>query len=46
MLVALDLRPIALEAPKQEYYAVLNEYFRTNSLGVLTDFLTRLYVLG
>lgn len=43
VLVRLGLRPLVVEAPKQEYFACLNHYFRTADFGPLRDFVVRLY---
>lgn len=43
ILVRLGLRPIAVEAPKQEYLALLNHYYRTGELSPFIDFCIRLY---
>jgi Fic family protein len=45
VLVSLGLRPIPVEACKQEYTDALNAYFRTGELQPLIDLLLRLYPL-
>lgn len=42
ILVRLKLRPIPVEAAKQEYYAVLNAFHEHRDLRPLVDFLIRL----
>jgi Fic family protein len=44
LLVYLKLKPIPIEACKQEYNDALNHYFKTNELQVLSDLFLRLYV--
>lgn len=39
ILVRLGLPPVLAEFPKQEYNAVLNEFFRTGELGPVVDLL-------
>ncbi len=43
ILIRLKLRPIAIEAPKQEYHECLNHYYRTTELQPLIDFMLALY---
>ena len=43
VLVRLGLRPIPIEAPKQEYLACLNHYYRTQQLEPFLDLCLRLY---
>ena len=45
VLVSLGLRPIPVDACKQEYNDALNAYFRTGELQTLVDLLLRLYPL-
>jgi len=42
VLVQLGLRPIPIEAVKQEYSAALNHYFRTRQIQLLVDLFLRL----
>lgn len=44
VLIRLGLRPLVVEAPKQEYLACLNYYFTTGDLSVLLDFAVGLYL--
>lgn len=44
ILVALGMRPVALDAVKYEYYEALNAYHRGRDLTVLKDLVIRLYV--
>jgi fido (protein-threonine AMPylation protein) len=43
ILVQLGLRPVPIEAVKQEYTAALNLYFRSRDLAPLLDLYIRLY---
>jgi len=43
ILVRLGLRPVALEAPRQEYHEALNHYYPTEDLEPLLDLALRLY---
>jgi Fic family protein len=43
VLVRSGLRPIALEAPKQEYNAALNHYFAHGEIEPLIDLALRIY---
>ncbi len=44
LLVRLGLRPILIEAPKEEYREVLNHYYRSRGIQPLIDLAIRLYV--
>ena len=44
VLVRLGLRPIAWEAPKEEYQEALNHYFKTGDFEPLADMVLALYV--
>lgn len=46
ILVVLGLRPVAIEAVKQEYTEALNHYFTRHQMGPLLDLYLRLYPLG
>lgn len=43
ILVRAGVRPIAIEAPRQEYIACLNHYFERNGIAPLIDLALRLY---
>jgi Fic family protein len=43
LLVELGLRPVPIEAVKQEYTEALNTYFREHDLGPLLDLFIALY---
>jgi fido (protein-threonine AMPylation protein) len=43
ILVTAGLRPIAIEAPRQEYIACLNHYFERGEIEPLVDLALRLY---
>ncbi len=45
LLVRVGLRPIALEAVRQEYLACLNHYYAKGQIGPLVDLYLRLYPL-
>lgn len=45
LLMYLGLRPIPIEAVKEEYNACLNEYFRNGNIAPLCDLLIRTYPL-
>jgi len=42
VLVRLGLRPIALEAPRQEYHRFLNHYYKTHDILPLLDLVLRM----
>lgn len=46
ILVELDLPPLVFEAPKQEYLALLNDYYNSRALDGLVDFCIRMYRLS
>ena len=46
VLARLDLRPIAIEVPKQEYRDALNHYYQKGDLQVLLDLALALYPVG
>ncbi len=45
LLVALSLKPIPVEACKQEYIETLNTYMNTRNIQPLLDLFLRLYIL-
>jgi fido (protein-threonine AMPylation protein) len=46
VLVQLGLRPVAVEAVKQEYTEALNHYFLNKDIDPLVDLYLRLYPIG
>ena len=44
VLVRLGLRPVPIEVPKQEYYAVMNHFFDRGDFQPLLDLYLRLAV--
>lgn len=46
LLVVLGLRPVPMEAVKQEYTAALNVYYAQKDLGPLVDLFVALYPVG
>jgi fido (protein-threonine AMPylation protein) len=46
LLVELGLRPVAIEAVKQEYTEALNTYFKERDLETLVDLFVALYPVG
>ena len=46
ILVRLGYPPIAIEAVRDEYYLVLNEFHSRQDIGPLADFLVRLSMPG
>jgi Fic family protein len=46
LLVELGLRPVPIEAVKQEYTEALNTYFRERDLEPLVDLFVALYPVG
>lgn len=44
ILMRLDLPPLAIDAPKEEYRELLNRYYRDSNLQPLIDFAIRLHV--
>jgi Fic family protein len=46
VLVRLGLKPVPLDAPKQEYVDALNQFYRTGDINVLMDLTLGLYEAG
>ena len=46
LLVRLGLRPVAIEAVKQEYTEALNHYYEARDIEPLVDLYLRLYTIG